>query len=409
MPVKRMSPGQTVSCGMLPPRRLIAKPMEGVEPSTPALRKPCSAIELHRRAAFRWPQSRDFTNDGAMNQERGRDSGPPVRQCCGTFRYPSQYMSNRTGLAIGIDIGGTDTKVGIADASYELLASARVSTLPDQRVEALAARVVDLCRKLLKANGLTESDVVAVGIGAPGIMDHAAGQVVRSPNLPLWHHASLCELFSNALGKPSILENDANVAAWGEHVAGSGRGSRNMAMLTLGTGLGGGIVLNGKVLHGSHGSAGELGHTILVPDGHLCGCGQKGCLEQYVSATALERTYSELARATQNAEAGIDAEAISSRVESDPIARQAWDQMCRRLALACLNLSRLLDIDRIVLGGGVSNAGERLLAPTRSHYAAMDWKMSPYRPELVIAQLGNDAGMVGAAALAQAAARSADG
>lgn len=346
-------------------------------------------------------------------------------------------MNGAATLAIGIDIGGTETKVGLVDGQHALLASDKLDTLPQEAPAKLVERAHAAAVALLKTHGQNLDAAATVGVAVAGVVNHVSGRLVRSPNLPQWQLVPFRAMFAEAFGRSANLENDANAAAWGEFVAGAGRGSASLVMLTLGTGLGGGLVLDGRLVRGAHGCAGEMGHTVLIPDsahpdrkaddrGRPCGCGQRGCLEQYVSGSAIEQRYAEeFARSASGAaaahrleagatlehrlEAGTTLEAaarltgeeIAARVESDPIAARIWDETCRYLALACINLARLLDPELIVIGGGVSKQGEKLLAPTRVHYAALDWTMHVARPQIVRAELGNEAGMVGAAALAR--------
>jgi len=216
----------------------------------------------------------------------------------------------------------------------------------------------------------------------------------------------LVSLISTATGLPVTLDNDANNAAWAEYVCGAGRGTQSMVMLTLGTGIGSGIILDGELLRGVNESAGEIGHTIVQPDGRRCQCGQRGCLEAYASASYTAR------RAIEQLDGGresimaawrrdgteIDAIVVVRAVQAgDALACEVWEGTCRCLAQACVNIQHTLDPDRIVLAGGMCGAGDDLLGPVTRHYAAMNSPMLGRPVEVHLAALGNRAGFIGAA------------
>jgi glucokinase len=209
---------------------------------------------------------------------------------------------------------------------------------------------------------------------------------------------------------PTTLENDANAAAYGEFIAGAGRDTHEMVMLTLGTGVGSGIVHGGEIIHGAHGVGGEAGHLIVHPGGRPCGCGQRGCVEQYCSATFLAKYTAE--RIRQQGEATsltevLDAngkltakDIVQARNAGDALATEVWEECCFHLAIACVSICRLLDPDCIVLAGGLTNAGEDLLEPVRRHASEQNWTLCEQKTEIRIADLGADAGAVGAAGVA---------
>jgi glucokinase len=261
----------------------------------------------------------------------------------------------------------------------------------------------------MQRRSLTAADVLSIGIGAPGPLNICKGVVIAMPNIPGMENCALRDSVAEGVGARAVLENDANAAAFGEFIAGAGKGARDMVMLTLGTGVGSGIVIDGKVLHGAHDIGAEFGHMIVQPGGEKCGCGQVGCLERYCSATYLAL------RAQRQIEAGRastlkDALEKSGKITSqdvneaakagDELAAEVWDQAMRYLALACVNITRILDPDEIVLAGGMVNAGDDLMTPLRKHYQAMHWSLTPVLSPVVIATLGSDAGVIGAAGVA---------
>ncbi len=251
--------------------------------------------------------------------------------------------------------------------------------------------------------------MVGVGIGAPGPLEISRGVVVAMPNIPGMENCPLRDRVVEGVGLRAVLENDANAAAYGEFIAGAGKGTRDMVLLTLGTGVGSGIIIDGKVLHGTHEIGAEFGHMIVQPCGEPCGCGQAGCLERYCSATFMAM------RARRQVEQGRESiladvlrktgqinsrDVQDARKAGDKLAAEVWDQAMMYLALACVNITRILDPDQIVLAGGMVNAGEDLMAPLRAHYQALHWSLTPIRSPVVIATLGSDAGVIGAAGVA---------
>jgi glucokinase len=211
-----------------------------------------------------------------------------------------------------------------------------------------------------------------------------------------------------------VLENDANAAAYGEFLCGAGKGSKDMVLLTLGTGVGSGIIVGGRLLYGSHEIGGELGHIILVPGGELCGCGQRGCLERYCSATFMALLATRMIRDGRDSslksllesKGMIDTRDIKAAGKAgDPLAEEVWDRGTYYLALGCVNICRIFDPERIVFSGGLTKAGEDLMVPLTKHFAQLHWTLTPIRTELRIAELGNDAGVIGAAGVAWRAFR----
>jgi glucokinase len=312
---------------------------------------------------------------------------------------------------IGVDLGGTFIKFGLTDASHRAFCKLELPTPIQEGPDAVVAQMARGALRTLETAGIDRSDVVGVGIGSPGPLSIREGVILATPNLPGMSGFAIRRKLAQALDLPVTLENDANAAALGEYVAGAGRDVEDLVMLTLGTGLGSGIVLGGRILHGSGEMAGELGHMIVEPGGEQCGCGQRGCLERYCSATYLAR------HAMERLEAGaggggelerrwkeksvVDGRDINeARRQGDPLAGQVWDRGAYYLALGCVNVCRMLDPSVIVIGGGLVKAGEDLMAPVREHFAHQHWTQTKIRTELTAASLGNDAGLIGAAAVA---------
>ncbi len=308
--------------------------------------------------------------------------------------------------AIGIDIGGTKIAGALVSAEGQIVRELKVPT-PASDPDAIADAVVALVEEL--ANGV---EVAAAGIAAAGFIDADRSIIRYAPNLS-WRNEPFKAKLTSRLTMPVFIDNDANAAGWAEYRFGAGAGVQHMIMLTIGTGVGGAVIVDGHMLRGGFGIAAELGHINMVPDGVLCGCGQKGCLESYGSGTALLKAAKDLAasgepRAARLAEleqeAGTltGAEVYRAILEHDPGALALLDDLGSMLGRAVASLVAVLDPELVVIGGGVSAAGDLLLEPIRKAYL----KHLPargFRPELRIeaAQLVNDAGVVGAADLAR--------
>ena len=310
-------------------------------------------------------------------------------------------------LAIGIDIGGTKVAAGVVDEDGRILASARRPT-PSTSPDDVERTVADLVAELR-----SQHDVVAVGIGAAGFISADRGTVLFAPNLA-WRHEPLRDDVARLVGLPVVVENDANAMAWAEHRFGAGRGEDNLVCVTVGTGIGGGIVLDGRLYRGRHGMGAEFGHQQVMADGRRCGCGQKGCWEQYCSGRALLHEAREIAdvqkaRAARLLELGggrpegIEAVHVTQAAqEGDEAALACFEEVGRWLGQGLADLAAVLDPGRFGVGGGVGEAGELLLAPARRVFAEhLTGSTHRPHPEIVGAALGNDAGTVGAADLAR--------
>ena len=310
-------------------------------------------------------------------------------------------------LAAGIDVGGTKSAGGVVDETGAILATAR-RVSPATDTEAIERNIEDLVDELRGS-----FDISAVGIGAAGFVDSTRSTVLFAPNLA-WRDEPLRADLEKRIGLPVVVENDANAAAWGEFTYGAGEDVSDSLLVTLGTGVGGGIVLNGELHRGAFGVAAEIGHMRVVPDGRLCGCGNRGCWEQYASGTALVRDTRDQARQGSLIArslvdlAGGDVEGITGPLiteaarEGDPFAQEQLASLGRWVGEGIASLTAVLDPAVVVLGGGVSEAGDLLLEPVRNHFRANLTGRS-YRPALEVraARLGNKAGMIGAADLAR--------
>ena len=313
---------------------------------------------------------------------------------------------------IGIDLGGTNIKGGVCDEHGQLLVRDSIETEADHGLDHVLARMAGLVAELKERANLANSRIAGVGVGSPGPLSHEKGIVYHAPNLPGWVNVPLRDRLSALTRLPVVVENDANAAAFGEFTAGAGRDVRHLVMMTLGTGLGGGIVLNGKLWRGAFDSAGEIGHMVIVPNGRPCPCGQLGCLERYASANAVAERLAEAVRAGEQSALKpkvlggepFDArDVLGAMAAGDKLASRIWDETCYYLALASVNMQHLLNPELVVLAGGLINAGDRLLRPVREHFDRLSWKIAPDAPRIALATLGNDAGTIGAAALARAA------
>jgi glucokinase len=311
-------------------------------------------------------------------------------------------------LTIGVDIGGTKVLGAVVDRSGEVLAQSRRDT-PASDTGEIVRRIVSVIHELRESY-----EVDSIGIGAAGWIDVSRSTILFAPNLA-WRNEPLRELIQRQVDLPIMVENDGNVAAWAEFVFGAGRDADDsMVLITVGTGIGSGIVLGGKLVTGANGIAGELGHIVSVPGGHLCGCGRLGCLEQYASGSALVRFAQQAAKddpdsATQLlALAGGSTEAINGPMVTraakagDPASLGAFDQIGYWLASGLGDLVQVLDPQVLVIGGGVIEAGDLLLGPVRRYFTdALAQRGRLPVGEVRPALLGNTAGVVGAADLAR--------
>jgi glucokinase len=312
-------------------------------------------------------------------------------------------------FTIGIDLGGTKIAAGVVDKTG-FVVEELVKPTPNVSAKAVIAAIVEACSELMERH-----EVIGICVAAPGFVDAGRSRLLFTPNLPMTDEPLRAKI-EKKLQVPVSIENDANAAAWGELRFGAAQNRRNMVMLTVGTGLGGGLVVDGRLVRGAYGVAAEVGHMTHIPGGLPCGCGLNGCWEQYASGNALvrigRRLSAENRAAAQDLLAlgdgtpeGVEGVHISEAAKAgNEIAVAAFNELGSALGLGMANLSAILDPEIFVIGGGVSAAGEILLAPIRDTYSknltARDHRPMP---DVVVATLGNDAGMVGAADLARGA------
>ncbi len=313
------------------------------------------------------------------------------------------------GRSIGVDIGGTKILAGIVTDDGEIVSTARRPT-PRHDAEDVLDLVSEVVAELVAG---TDEPLEGVGVGVAGLVDADRSRVYFAPNLR-WSQVPVRTLLEAATGLPVVVENDGNIAAWGEFRFGAGRDTREMTLVTVGTGIGGGIVIDGRLFRGAHGAAGEIGHINAVPDGRPCGCGRNGCLEQYASGNALVREARALA-AERRSEAGVllalgdgtpegvqGVHVTEAAKAGDPIATEAFSIVGTWLGRGLADLSAVLDPQVFVIGGGVSDAGDLLLASARQTLAdKLIGQQNRPAPLVKVAELTNRAGLVGAADLAR--------
>lgn len=308
---------------------------------------------------------------------------------------------------VGIDVGGTKIAAGVVAGDGTLVTSSRTES-PAEDPRAIAEEIATLV-----AGFRADHDVSAVGVAAAGWIDLARAEVMFAPNLA-WRDEPLRELVADRVDLPTVIENDANAAAWAEYRFGAGQGARALLMATIGTGIGGGLVLGGELFRGGFGVAAEIGHIRMVPDGWPCACGRRGCWEAYGSGTGLTVRARELAAADPAAAdvllglADGDVEQISGPVVSqaaedgDPVAQQCFAELARWIGEGLGSLAAVVDPDVVVIGGGVSESASLDLGGI---VAAFEGSESGFghrpAPRIVRAALGNDAGLIGAADLAR--------
>lgn len=315
-------------------------------------------------------------------------------------------------LAVGVDIGGTKIAAGVVDAEGRILAHDRRPTTP-RDADGINRAIIEI------VSGFARSyEFSSVGIAAAGFVSADRVTVTYGTNIPAWRDYPLGTHVAELLGSDVtvVVENDANAAGWAEFVHGSGRGTSTMMMLTIGTGLGAAMVVEGSLVRGAYGFAGELAHVRVVPDGHLCGCGLRGCWEQYASGSALVREARKVAMESPDQAAGILAHAggslenltgphiTAAASEGDTLAVTLLAELGTWIGEGCASLAAVVDPEVWVIGGGVIGAGDLVLQPAREAYERA-LPAGAYRPiaPIVAAAMGNDAGIVGAASLARVA------
>ena len=318
------------------------------------------------------------------------------------------------GYCVGVDLGGTNIKAGLLNGEAEVKSKFSVPTEVDRGTDHVIANIISAAERAIREAGVDRDEVVGIGIGSPGPLSHRQGLIINPANLPCMKNVPLRDLVTERTGIRSTVENDASAAAWGEFWAGAGQGVLDMVMFTLGTGVGGGIITEGRLLRGHFENESELGHTIVHPGGRECSCGQRGCVEAYSSADYLARRAEEmmaegrsscLQARVDNGELLVAEHIVEAARAGDELASQVWEEACYYLGVAIVNAQHVINPQRVVLAGGLIAAGDFLLEPIRRYQKELVWHLMDDKPEILFATLGNDAGFIGAAGCAWEAHR----
>lgn len=310
---------------------------------------------------------------------------------------------------LGIDLGGTNIATGVIDENYKIIGVGKVKTNLPRPAEEIIDDMAKSALMAVENARLTMDDIESIGVGAPGSVIYETGTIVYSNNLGFFD-VPLAKMLEEKLNKKVYVENDANAAAYGEYVAGAGKGSKNFVALTLGTGVGGGVIIDGKIYSGSNFAGAELGHTVIQMNGEICTCGRNGCFEAYASATALIRqTKQAMIRFPESVMWKLcnnDINAVNGRIafdamrKGDEAGKSVVDEYIRYVAVGVANMVNIFQPDVLCIGGGISNEGETLIKPIRDFVAGENYARNmDKKTEIKAATLGNDAGIIGAALL----------
>lgn len=306
---------------------------------------------------------------------------------------------------VGVDVGGTKTLLALVDPHGGVQARRRMET-PQRGPEDFVRRLAGELAALLQEAGRRREEVLGLGVGAPGPLDPQSGVVFEPPNLAGWRDVPLAAMLREAAGIPTWVENDANAAALAEAWVGVGVGVRDLIYITVSTGIGGGLILNGELYHGVSGTAGEVGHMTVEPEGPLCGCGRRGHLEAVASGGAIARMAQEALRAGRETRLralspqALTAEAVAEVArQGDAVAREVYARAGAYIGLAVASLVNVLNPAMVVFGGGVSKAGDLLLEPVRRVVRERAFRRPAEAVQIVPAALGDDVGVIGAAAV----------
>lgn len=310
---------------------------------------------------------------------------------------------------LGIDLGGTNIVAGVVDENYKIIATAKRKTNCPRPAEEIADDMAAVALEAVQNAGLKMEDIDSAGVGSPGSIDPVNGEIVYANNLN-FYNVKMGAMLKERTGIDFYLENDANAAAYGEFIAGAGKGTNNFVMITLGTGVGGGVIIDGKIFAGSNYAGAELGHTVIAMDGEICSCGRLGCWEAYASATALIRQtkqamlrYSntimwDMVNGDINAVSGLTA--FDAMRKGDEIGKQVVDKYIYYLAVGIANNVNTFQPEILCIGGGVSKEGDNLIIPINKILEGENYARNlKKRVAIKAAQLGNDAGIIGAAYL----------
>jgi glucokinase len=319
-------------------------------------------------------------------------------------------VEKRMKKLIGIDLGGTSVKFAILTPDGEILQKWSIDTDIQNDGKKIVPNIIDSINYHLDLYGFTADDFLGIGMGSPGIVDRQKGTVIGAYNLNWRTLQPVKQLIEAGTNLPFYIDNDANVAALGEGWKGAGEGGANVVFVTLGTGVGGGVIAEGKLIHGKSGAAGEIGHIVVEPNGYPCTCGNHGCLETVASATGVVRLAQDIAveftgdsQLKQLIDGGQE---VTSKIvfdhakQGDQLALAVIDKFYFYLGLACGNIANILNPEAIVIGGGVSAAGDMLLKGVGKYLNKFAFPQVRTSTKIKLAQLGNDAGVIGAASLA---------
>jgi glucokinase len=321
-------------------------------------------------------------------------------------RFPMSHDVWTPPFYLGVDLGGTNIKSGVVDDLGRPVSSVSILTHADRGPDHGIDQLAEAARMALKVSGLGWDEIEAVGLGSPGTMDLETGMLIDPPNLPGWTNLPIRERLGGLLNKPTFLQNDGTAAAYGEFWAGAGRGARSLVLFTLGTGIGGGIVHEGRLIEGRHSHGAECGHIIIqMDDARQCSCGGYGHLEAYASATALVMRANEaldvedsglLSEARRRGE--LTSRAIAGAAEQgDALARRLLHETARYLAVGAVSMMHTIDPDIVLFGGGMIAAGPQFLAQIQDHVKLMAFPIPAARTRIAFAELGGNAGFIGAA------------
>ncbi len=312
--------------------------------------------------------------------------------------------------SIGVDLGGTNIVSAIVNCQGKIVSRPKVPTLAERGKEATIKRIIETIHENIVQSTIVLDNIIGIGIGAPGPLDIKRGIINFAPNLPGWIDVPLKKKLKNEFNMKVVLENDANAAAWGERCFGAGQGVDNLVCFTLGTGIGGGIIIDGKIYHGNNYGAAELGHMTVNKDGPRCNCGNYGCLEAYSSATGIKN------RIINRIEEGIKSEFLnfdddklfeSLRLKSifeaarkgDKLTKGVVEEAISYLGIAIANIANILNPEMVVLVGGITNEGDKLLIPLGEEVKKRAFYSNYNSLKIVIGKLGGNAGVLGVAAL----------
>jgi len=313
--------------------------------------------------------------------------------------------------SIGVDLGGTNIVCAIVNYQGKIINRLKVPTLAERGKEATIKKIIETIHENIVQSNIALDDIIGIGIGAPGPLDVKRGIINFAPNLPGWRDVPLKKILEVEFSMKVVLENDANAAAWGERCFGIGRGVDNLVCFTLGTGIGGGIIIDSKIYHGSNYGAAELGHMTVNKDGPRCNCGNYGCLEAYSSATGIKnRIKSRIKEGIKSDFLNFDSDdelLDSIRLKSifetarkgDKLTKDIVEEAISYLGIAIANITNILNPEMVVLVGGITNEGDKLLIPLKEEVKKRAFYSNYKSLKIVIGELGGNAGVLGAAAL----------